>query len=147
MVSHFNALMPRHNGQLVAGNIFKCNLVNETNYGIIHWHIYASRGLSDAETKWPSFCRRHFECILLNEKHSSLIQTSLNFVSKSPLAIGNKVSQVRLIFWCRTGGKSLPESMMTQFSDTYMRLLLEIHLVKHIFRMIAIFQCGAYGEE
>ena len=42
------------------------------------WHIWV-------ETKWPSFSRRHFKSILLNENIWISITISLKFVSKGPI--------------------------------------------------------------
>ena len=36
----------------------------------------------EADTKWPSFCRNIFKCILLNENH---LRISLKFVCKVPV--------------------------------------------------------------
>ena len=61
-----------------------------------------------------------FKCIFLNENVRISIQISLKFVPKGP--IDNKSALVQVIAWCRTGDKPLPEAMMTQFNDAYMRL-------------------------
>ena len=47
------------------------------------------------------------------------IQISLKFVRKSP--IDNKRALVQVMAWRRTGDKPLPEPMITQFIDAYMR--------------------------
>ena len=60
-----------------------------------------------------------FKCIFLNENYRIQIQISLKFVPRSP--IDNKASFVQVMAWRRTGDKPLPEPMMTQFTDTYMR--------------------------
>ena len=46
------------------------------------------------------------------------IQISLNFVPMSPL--DNNSALVQVMAW-RIGDKPLPEPMMTQFTDVYMR--------------------------
>ena len=46
-------------------------------------------------------------------------QISLKFVPRSP--IDNKPALVQVMAWRRTGDKPLPEPMMTQFTDAYMR--------------------------
>ena len=61
----------------------------------------------------------NFKCIFLNENDSIPIQISLKFVPRSP--IDNKATLVQVMAWCRTGNKPLPELMLTQFSDAYMR--------------------------
>ena len=58
-------------------------------------------------------------CIFLNENDRIPIQISLKYVSMSP--IYNKSVLVQAMAWRRTGDKPLPESMMTQFIDAYMR--------------------------
>ena len=60
-----------------------------------------------------------FKCILLNENEKILIHLSLKFVPRSP--IDNIPASVQLMAWHRTGDKPLPEPMMTQFTDAYMR--------------------------
>ena len=48
-----------------------------------------------------------------------MIQISLKYVPRSP--IDNKSALVQVMAWCQTGDKPLPEPMMTQFIDAYMR--------------------------
>ena len=60
-----------------------------------------------------------FKWIFLNEHGRIPIKISLKFVPKKP--IGKKPALVQVMAWCRTGNKPLPESVMTQFTDTYMR--------------------------
>ena len=60
-----------------------------------------------------------FKWIFLNENGRIPIQISLKFVPKSP--IDSKPALVQIMAWCRTGDKPLPESMMTQFTDAYIR--------------------------
>ena len=57
--------------------------------------------------------------IFVNEYVWISINISVNFVSKYP--IYSKPTLVQLMAWCRTGNKPLPEPMMTQFTDAYMR--------------------------
>ena len=47
------------------------------------------------------------------------IRISLKFVTKGPF--DNKPALVQVVAWRGTGGMPLPEPMMTQFSDAYMR--------------------------
>ena len=58
-------------------------------------------------------------CIFLNENVWIAIKISLKFVSKGP--IDNKPAFVQVMAWRRTGDKPLPEPMLTQFIDAYMR--------------------------
>ena len=61
----------------------------------------------------------NFKCILLNENDRIPIRISLKFVPKSP--IDNTPALVQVMAWCRIGNKPLPEPMLTQFADTYIR--------------------------
>ena len=60
-----------------------------------------------------------FKCIFLNENDWISIKISLKFVPRSP--IDNKPALVQVMAWRRTGDKPLPEPMMAQFTDAYMR--------------------------
>ena len=60
-----------------------------------------------------------FKSILLNENDKITIQISLKFVPRSP--IDNKPALVQAMAWRRTGNKPLPEPMLAQFLDAYMR--------------------------
>ena len=60
-----------------------------------------------------------FKCIFLNEKVRISIKISLKFVPKGP--IDNESALVQVMAWRRTGDKPLPEPMLTQFTDAYMR--------------------------
>ena len=55
----------------------------------------------------------------MNEKLYISIQISLKFVPMGPIA--NFAALVQVMAWCRTGNKPLPEPMLTQFTDAYMR--------------------------
>ena len=60
-----------------------------------------------------------FKCILLNESDKIPIQISWKLVPRSP--IDNKPELVQGMAWRRTGDKPLPEPMMTQFTNAYIR--------------------------
>ena len=60
-----------------------------------------------------------FKWIFLYEYDRIPIQISLKFVPKSPA--DNKPALVPVMAWRRTGDKPLPEAMLTQSTDTYMR--------------------------
>ena len=47
------------------------------------------------------------------------IQISQKFVHMSP--VDNKPESVQVMAWRRTGDKPLPEPILTQFTDAYMR--------------------------
>ena len=55
----------------------------------------------------------------MNEKFCILIQISLKFVLEGPT--DNKSALVQVMAWCWTDTKPLPEPMLTQFTDAYMR--------------------------
>ena len=52
------------------------------------------------------------------------IRISLKFVPKDP--IDNMPAFVDVMAWHRTGDKPLPEPVLTQFTDTYMRYKMEM---------------------
>ena len=60
-----------------------------------------------------------FSWIFLNENGGILIQITLKFIPKSP--IDNKPALVQVMAWRHKGNKPLPEPMMAQFTDAYMR--------------------------
>ena len=60
-----------------------------------------------------------FYCIFVNKNDIIPIQVSQKYVPSSP--IDNKPALVQVMAWCQTGEKPLPEPMMTQFIDAYMR--------------------------
>ena len=60
-----------------------------------------------------------FKCIFLNENDRIPIEISLKFIPRSP--IDNEPAFVRVLAWRRRGDKPLPEPMLTQFTDAYMR--------------------------
>ena len=60
-----------------------------------------------------------FKSISMNEKFCILIQISLKFVPKGP--IDNKSALLRVMAWCWTGDKPLPEPNLTKFADAYMQ--------------------------
>ena len=60
-----------------------------------------------------------FKCIFLNENDRIPIKVSLKYVPRSP--IDNKPTLVQVMAWCWPGDKPLPEPMLAQFPDAYMR--------------------------
>ena len=60
-----------------------------------------------------------FKWIFVNEKVCNSIRISLNFIPRDP--IDNRPALVQVMAWRRTGDKPLPEPMLTQFIDAYMR--------------------------
>ena len=60
-----------------------------------------------------------FKCIFVNDNDRIPIQISLKFVPMSP--IDNKPALVQVMAWRRIDDNPLPEPMMTQFTNAYMR--------------------------
>ena len=60
-----------------------------------------------------------FKYIFLNENDRILIQISLKYFTRSP--IDYKAALVEVMAWRRKGAKPLPEPIMTQFTDAYIR--------------------------
>ena len=65
-----------------------------------------------------------FRCIFLNENERIPIRISPKFVPRNVIA--NKPALVQVMAWRRAGDKPLPEPMVTQFTDAYMRHLREM---------------------
>ena len=60
-----------------------------------------------------------FRCIFVNKILCIFIQISLKCLPKG--LIDYMSALVLVMAWCLTGNEPLPEPMMTQFTDTYMR--------------------------
>ena len=60
-----------------------------------------------------------FKILFLNEKFCILILISLKFVLEGH--IDRKSALVEVMAWHWAGKKTLPEPMLTQFTDTYMQ--------------------------
>ena len=60
-----------------------------------------------------------FKCIFLNQNYKIPTQITLKFVSVSPIV--NKPTLIQVMAWRRISAKPLPDCMMTQFTDEYMR--------------------------
>ena len=65
------------------------------------------------------FADDNFKYIFMNEKFCIAIQILLKFVPERPN--DNKSALVQVTAWRRTGDKPLPEAMLTQFYDAYIR--------------------------
>ena len=61
----------------------------------------------------------NFKYIFLNDNDRIPNRFSLEFVPRSPIV--NKPALVQVMAWRRTGDKPLPEQMLTQFADAFMR--------------------------
>ena len=59
------------------------------------------------------------KCIFFNANERISIRISLKFVPRSPN--DNKPALIQVMAWRRTGDKLLPELMLTQITDAYMR--------------------------
>ena len=70
------------------------------------------------------FANDIFGCIFVKWKICTLIKISLKFISKSP--IDNNLAMVKIMAWRRIGDKPLSESMLTRFTDAYMRYQREL---------------------
>ena len=57
--------------------------------------------------------------IFVNENFCILIRIPLKFVPEGP--INNNPALVQVMAWRRIGDKPLPEPMLSQFTDAYMR--------------------------
>ena len=66
-----------------------------------------------------------FKCIFVNTNGRILIQILSKIVPKGPTDY--KPALVLVMAWHRTGDKPLPEPMMTQFTDAYIRHLEEMN--------------------
>ena len=60
-----------------------------------------------------------YKYVFLNENDRIPVQISLKFVPRSP--IDKKPALVQVMAWRRTGDKPLPEPMLAQIPDAYMR--------------------------
>ena len=61
----------------------------------------------------------NFKCIFVNEKDRMAIPMSLKFIPRN--RIDNKPALVQVMAWHRIGVKPLPEPVLTQFTEAYMR--------------------------
>ena len=60
-----------------------------------------------------------FKCLFLNGNDRISIKIPLKFVPRGP--IDSKPALVQVMAWRRIGDKPLPEPMMANFTDAYMR--------------------------
>ena len=91
---------------------------NGRHFGKQHFQLHF------LEWKWWNFDShfnepRSFNCIFLNENDRILIQISLKYVPRN--RINNKPALGQVMAWHQIGDKPLPEPMMTQSIDAYMR--------------------------
>ena len=87
-----------------------------------------SRNIPDELTHLPlekmaaTLADDNFKSIFLDENDRIPIRFfPLKFVPRSP--IDNTPALVQVMAWCLTGDRPLPEPMLTQFTDAYMRHL------------------------
>ena len=69
----------------------------------------------------------------MNEEFRVLIRISLKFIPIDP--INNNSALVQVMAWRRIGDKPLPEAMLTQFTDAYMRHWEEDELKLNVLQM------------
>ena len=81
--------------------------------------IYEVQLISPLDKMAETFADDIFKRIFLNENVKNSIQISLKFVAKGPN--DNKLALVHVMAWRQTGDKTLPEQMLTQFTDANMR--------------------------
>ena len=84
-----------------------CQWINPEEYELTHLPL---------DKMAATFADDIFKHIFLNENVKISILISLKFVPKGP--IDNKSALVQVMAWCWTGDKSLPDPMLTQFTDT-----------------------------
>ena len=85
------------------------------------WTIYfLIHSSNPPEQNGRHFADDIFKCIFKNKNLCILIQISLKFVPMGP--IDNNAAFVQLMAWRRTGDKPLSETMLTHFTDAYMRM-------------------------
>ena len=88
----------------------KCQWRNPEEYELTHLPLDKM-----AATFADDIFKHIFKHIFLNENVKISIRISLKFVPKGP--IDNKSALVQVMAWRRTGDKSLPDPMLTQFTD------------------------------
>ena len=101
-------------------------VLNQMMFGI-HYPIIICAVLACLVLLWlchfnsspPGQNGSHFGRLFFNEHGRVQIQISLKCVPRS--SIDSKAVLVQVMAWCRTGDKPLPEPMLTQFTDAYMR--------------------------
>ena len=81
--------------------------------------IYPCLNSSPPEQNGRHFSDDIFKRIFLNENVRIVIEIPHKFIPNGP--IDNKSALVQVMAWRRTGDKPLPEPMLTQFTDAYMR--------------------------
>ena len=67
----------------------------------------------------PHFVDDIFKCIFLNEKFCILIRISRKLLPKG--LINDTWTMLQVMAWRRIGDKPLPEQILIQFADAYMR--------------------------
>ena len=65
------------------------------------------------------FANDSFKCIFVNDKFCILVKILLECVPKGP--IDTKSAMFQVMAWRQTGDKLLPEPLLTQFADAYLR--------------------------
>ena len=73
---------------------------------------------TEAQTKWPSFCKRHIQTRVLQKMSRYFQYNSLDFIPEGPIDCKSALAQLRA--WQRTGDKPSPVTMASEFIDTCM---------------------------
>ena len=87
----------------------------ERNY-YLRWTVV---NISEPRKNGHQFSDDIFKCLYLNKNVWISIRISLMFVPKGP--INNIPALVQIMVWYRIGNKPLSETMLTRFTDAYMR--------------------------
>ena len=101
----------------------RCDMWHVT--GELHWTLLMKRqdiGLANSsplDKMAVILADAIFKYIFLNRNDRILVHISLKYIPRGP--IDKKATFVQIMTWRRTGDKPLPEPMMTQFIDAYMR--------------------------
>ena len=106
-------------------DIIRINVYAKSLIHTILYHV----NLPPPEQNGRHFTDGLFKWIFMNEKFCILNQISPKFPPKG--SIDNKSILVQIIAWCQTGDKPLPEPILTQFLNAYIRLLREMSERRH----------------
>ena len=108
------------NGRFMLKEKLECFAIFRKLYVRTTWlHQWLTFNSSPPGQNGWHFADDVFICNFLDEKWCIFIRISLKCVSHGP--IDNKSVLVQVMAWRRTCDKPLPERMVTQFTDAYMR--------------------------
>ena len=101
----------KHRTQQSMNSSNNCQVTNMKIWGLFNSSTPGENG--------RHFADDIFKCIFFDEKFCILIRISRKFVPQGPIDI--KWALVQVMAWRRIGDKQLPEPMLIQFTDVYMR--------------------------